>query len=125
MNLLLDTHAVLWALAGDPTLSEEARRAITDGRNRVFVSAASVWEMTIKSGLGKLSMPGDLPAQLLAARFDPLEVSVGHALAVGELPPHHNDPFDRMLVAQARVEQLALITRDARIGQYDVEILPA
>lgn len=123
MNLLLDTHVLLWALAGDPRLTGDARAAIIDGRNRVLVSAVSAWEMTIKKGLGKLRVPDDLPEQLTRQRFTPLDISIAHALAVGDLPHHHADPFDRMLVAQARTDRLTLVTHDPQIRQYDVPVL--
>lgn len=116
---------LLWALADDPSLSEPARRAITDGRNRVLVSAVNAWEITIKKGLGKLRAPDDLLEQLAERRFAPLDVTLAHALAVGDLPDHHADPFDRLLIAQARTEQLTLITRDERIAWYDVATLAA
>jgi PIN domain nuclease of toxin-antitoxin system len=125
VNLLLDTHTLLWALADDTMLAGEAHDAIADGANRVLVSAVSAWEITIKKALGKLRAPDDLSAQLDRARFEHLDVTISHALAVGELPDHHSDPFDRMLVAQARSEELTLVTRDSRIARYDVPILPA
>lgn len=125
MNLLLDTHALLWALADDERLSAPARGALIDGHNRVLVSAVSGWEITIKKGLGKLRAPDDLPEQLVARRFAPLDVTFAHGLAVGELPDHHADPFDRLLIAQARTEGLTLVTRDERIPRYDVATLAA
>lgn len=125
MSLLLDTHALLWALTDDPTLVSPARAAIEDGRNRVLVSAVSAWEITIKSALGRLRAPDDLAAQLKRARLESLDITVAHALAVGDLPNHHADPFDRMLIAQARSEGLTLVTRDARIRRYDVAVMPA
>lgn len=125
MNLLLDTHVLLWALADDPALSGQARDAIVDGRNRVLVSAASAWEITIKAALGKVRAPDDLLVQLERARFEPLDVTIPHTLAVGALPGHHADPFDRLLVAQARTERLTLVTRDGDIARYDVATLPA
>lgn len=125
MSLLLDTHVLLWALTNDPTLSDAARTAITEGHNRVWVSAVSAWEITVKKALGKLRAPDDLVDQLARRRFLPLDVTVAHALAVGELPAHHDDPFDRLLVAQARTEGLQLVARDARIGRYDVRVLAA
>lgn len=125
MNLLLDTRVLLWALADDPQLSGPARRAITDGRNRVLASAVCAWEITIKTALGKLRAPEDLVDQLARRRFEPLDVTFDHALAVGDLPDHHADPFDRLLIAQARTERLTLITRDERIGRYDVATLAA
>lgn len=123
MGLLLDTHVLLWVLTDDPRLSRPARNAIADGRSRLVVSAVSAWEMTIKAGRGRLRMPPDLPAQLIALRADALDVSISHALAVAELPPHHADPFDRLLVAQARTERLTLVTSDPLVQQYDVPVL--
>lgn len=123
MGLLLDTHVLLWALTDDPRLSPRARAAISDGRTRLLVSAVSAWEMTIKSQLGKLRVPTDLPAQLVALHADPLDISITHCLAVAELPPYHSDPFDRLLVAQARTERLTLVTHDALVQRYDVPVL--
>lgn len=123
--LLLDTHVLLWALTDDPRLDPTAREAIVDGRTEVLVSAASTWEMAIKSRLGKLRIPDDLIQQLEAARFEHLPVTLEHGLAVGGLPDHHRDPFDRLLVAQAQVEQLTLVTHDPQLHRYDVTVLPA
>ncbi len=126
MNLLLDTHVLLWAVDNDPSLSQAARAAIMDGQNIVFVSAATAWEITIKKALGKLKVPsGDYLQELKRHRFTPLDITTEHALAVEGLPPHHADPFDRMLVAQAQVEKLVLVTRDARIKAYSVLIIEA
>lgn len=104
MSLLLDTYVLLWALSDDPALSTTARTAITDPGNRVLVSAVSAWESVIKKALGKLRAPEDLPEQLAQRRFEPLDVTIHHALAVGELPDHHADPFDRLLITQARTD---------------------
>ena len=125
MKLLLDTHVLLWWLADDPTLSKVAREAIGKGDNVVFVSAASAWEVAIKQALGKLVMPGDLAAALGQCGFEELTIKVPHALHAGALPRHHDDPFDRMLIAQAQVEELVLLTRDERFKHYDVATLPA
>ncbi|MCA1673023.1 MAG: type II toxin-antitoxin system VapC family toxin [Actinobacteria bacterium] len=125
MNLLLDTHVLLWALDDDTRLSDEAHHAITAGRNRVLVSAVSAWEITVKKALGKLRAPADLVDQLERLRFTPLDVTVPHALAVGELPEHHTDPFDRLLVAQARTESLTLVSRDPQLQRYEVDVLVA
>lgn len=125
MRLLLDTHVLLWWLTGDATLSKEATAAIADQGNVVFVSAATGWEIAIKRASGKLESPGDLEAQLKRNRFDPLPITFRHAWAAGALPRHHEDPFDRMLVAQAMLESLTMATRDARISQYGVPILAA
>jgi len=126
MNLLLDTHVLLWALADDPALSAAARAAITDGRNVVFVSAATAWEIAIKQALGKLRAPTDSYLQELQRhRFTPLDITTEHALAVEHLPPLHADPFDRLLVAQAQIEKLTLVTHDKRIRDYAVATIKA
>ena len=125
MILSLDTHVLLWWLADNATLSQTTRTEISDGKNLVFVSAAAAWEMVIKSALGKLDIPSDLEAALTANRFQPLPITIPHALAVADLPHHHNDPFDRLLIAQAKVEGLTLVTRDEQIKKYDVSIMEA
>lgn len=125
MRLLLDTHALLWWLADDPELGATARARIGDGGNQIFVSAASAWELEIKRAIGKLAAPGDLDAAIAASGFDTLAISVGHAIAAGRLPPHHADPFDRMLIAQATAEQLVIITADGAFGAYGVPLLDA
>jgi PIN domain nuclease of toxin-antitoxin system len=123
MKLLLDTHAALWFLAGDERLGENARRHLTDGTNRVLLSAAVVWEVAIKRGLGKLTVPDGWSALLLGAGVQPLPVSVAHAARVEQLPPHHRDPFDRLLVSQASVEGCALVSRDDRLAPYGVTLI--
>jgi PIN domain nuclease of toxin-antitoxin system len=119
VNLLLDTHALLWWLA-DVELTTPARAAIADPENLVVVSAASVWEASIKRALGKLDAPGGLADVVVTSGFEPLAITHAHADAAGELPPHHRDPFDRMLVAQARTEGLTIVTRDRAFDDYDV-----
>lgn len=125
MNLLLDTHALLWWLGDDPSLSDEARAAIRAEDSTVMVSAASAWEISIKRSLGKLEAPSDLVRQLELNRFEPLPITVAHAESAGTLPPHHDDPFDRMLIAQALAESLTLVTKDPRFDFYGVAIVPA
>ena len=125
MRLLLDTHVLLWWLADDPSLGEEARASISDPGSSVFVSAATVWEVSIKQTLGKLEVPTDLLSQIELNRFEPLSITASHAYAAGALPRHHDDPFDRMLVAQAMKEDLVLLTRDTRMSRYDIETLAA
>ena len=124
MRLLLDTHALLWWLAGDGQLSLRARRAIADERNEVIVSAASAWEVTIKHRLGKLPMAGplavDFAREVRHQGFLPLPISLEHAQVAGELPTHHRDPFDRVLVAQAREERLALVSNETLFDEYGV-----
>lgn len=125
MNLLLDTHVLLWWLENDPTLSFEARKVIGDAHRAVYVSAATAWEISIKRQLGKLQAPDDLDAALLASGFLELPVTIAHATAAGQLPDYHNDPFDRMLVAQAMIENLMLVTRDKYIAKYQVAAITA
>lgn len=125
MNLLLDTHVLIWSLENNATLSDIAREAIVDGENVVFVSAVSVWEISVKQTLGKLSVPDNLISEIQLHRFTPLEIDFHHAKLAGELPPIHKDPFDRMLIAQAMLEKLQLVTRDSFMSQYDVKILNA
>jgi PIN domain nuclease of toxin-antitoxin system len=124
VRLLLDTQVVLWWL-DDAPMSRAAHAAIARASNIVCVSAASAWEIGIKVALGKLRAPDDLAELLRRERFAPLSVTVTHGLAVAELPPLHGDPFDRLLVAQARLEKLTLVTRDERLAAYGVEILAA
>ena len=124
MNLLLDTHVFLWAVDNNPNLSPAAREAIVDGHNIVYVSAATAWEISIKRAIGKLKIPeSDYLEELRLHRFMPLSITTEHALAVENLPAHHKDPFDRMLIAQAQEEKLTLVTRDQRIKKYDVRII--
>ncbi len=125
MNLLQDTHVLIWALENNPTLSNNARDAIINGENMVFVSSASVWEISIKKAMGKLKVPDNLCEEIRIHRFTQQIINFEHALLAGELPDIHKDPFDRMLIAQAIIEKLTLITRDSMITQYDVNFLKA
>lgn len=113
---------VLWWLSDDRRLGAQARRLIANSGNHVAVSAASVWEMAIKSSLGKLSVPDDVTGAVVDCGFAPLAITMEHAARVGELPLVHRDPFDRMLIAQAQVERLELITGDAGLGEYQVNL---
>ena len=124
MRVLLDTHVVLWWLADEP-LSDDARRVIEEPTNDVMVSAATVWDLSIKQALGKVDMPDDLVDQLRAQSFGILPIDERHATLAGRLPRHHDDPFDRMLVAQALVDTLLLVTRDQAMTAYDVPLMPA
>jgi PIN domain nuclease of toxin-antitoxin system len=118
MRLLLDTHVFLWALAGSPRLGADARRTI-EAAEAVCVSAASIWEIAIKARLGKVDADVDeVAAAIDASGFTELPVRAVHAAAVAKLPLHHGDPFDRLLVAQAVVEPLRLMTADAVLGRY-------
>ena len=121
-NLLLDTHVVLWWRAGGADLSEDVRRAISEA-DAVFVSAASAWEVAVKQGLGRLKLPGRFAAGVQNSGFQQLPVTFDHAQRAGELPPHHRDPFDRMLIAQALDESLTLVTRDRSFDPYGADVI--
>ena len=125
MRLLLDTHVVLWSLTEPLKLRGETREALEDAQNDVFVSAVSGWEIAVKRALGKLEAPDDLEAGIRQQGFLPLHLTFLHAEQAGALPPHHGDPFDRMLVAQAQVEGLVVVTRDARIPLYGIRTMAA
>jgi PIN domain nuclease of toxin-antitoxin system len=125
MNLLLDTQVLLWWLSDDDQLGSSARQAIEAPDNLCAVSAASIWEIAIKAALGKLDVPAGLEEILGREGFATLDVSTDHAWEVGRLPRLHRDPFDRMLVAQCRIEGLTLVTHDASLGGYAIPILHA
>ena len=121
MRVLLDTHVLLWAVLDDPRLSAGQREAIAAGE--VWLSAASVWEIGIKRAIGKLEVPDAIFAIAADAGCQPLPIAWAHAEAAAALPPHHADPFDRMLIAQARCEGLRLASSDARMAAYDVALI--
>jgi PIN domain nuclease of toxin-antitoxin system len=123
MKLLLDTHVVLWWLADDKQLSDEARSAIADPDNTVTVSAASLFEIVIKKNLGKLEIADEWYEAISSEPFVRLPITWEHARKVGELPPIHRDPFDRLLIAQAANEDLILVTHDDIIARYGISIL--
>jgi len=125
MNLSLDTHVLLWSLSSPQRLSKVARDAIEDPANIVFVSAAVAWEIEIKSATGKLRAPSDLADQVSAANFQELPITIAHALALRQLPSLHTDPFDRIMLAQARAASLIFVTADPGILQYPGTFLRA
>ncbi len=125
MNLLLDTHVLIWTLENNLSLSGDAREAIIDGKNMVFVSAASAWEISIKEAMGRIEVPDNLNEEIGFNRFTQLNMNFEHAQLAGTLPAIHKDPFDRMLIAQAIIEKLTLVTRDRTIARYDVNLLDA
>ena len=126
MRLLVDTHAFLWFAAGDARLSKAARRALEKDDGEWWLSAASVWELSIKSGLGRLTLPApaaEYIADKVRAGVRVLSVDWTHAAAVERLPPHHRDPFDRLLVAQSILEDLPIVTGDRTLARYDIEVV--
>ena len=123
MRLLLDTHIALWLMRDAVELNTAARRAL-QAADEIFVSSVSVWEVTIKAGLGKLPIdPVRFEAQLLLAGIQPLPVTWAHAVSLRDLPLHHRDPFDRMLIAQAKSEPLILLTHDTAFAAYGDSVM--
>ncbi len=127
MKVLLDTHAFLWAITGDEQLSETARETFLNPANSLFFSAVSMWEICIKISLGKLSLKRGwfkkIQNELSINAIQWLPVEMPHCAELTALPFHHRDPFDRMLVAQARIEDLQVLSRDARLSAYDIELI--
>ena len=129
MRLLLDTQVWLWMQAAPKNLGPRALGLVVDPENDLLLSAASSWEIAIKHALGKLHLPVPpdeyVPSRMQTSGTDGLSITHAHALQVASLPAHHRDPFDRLLVAQAQVESLPVLTADPQIGLYDVEVVPA
>jgi len=126
MKALLDTHAFLWWITDDPRLSPRVRKIIGDGENELYLSAASGWEMAIKAGLGRLQLPDlerFIPEQMALNAIETLPVRMSHALRVHNLPEHHRDPFDRLLIVQALLEDMPIISSDPKIALYPVRII--
>ena len=129
MNLLLDTHALIWWREGNKKLGRRARAVIERSAAEVRISAATAWEIAVKFQAGRLSLSAPvelwLPAALDHSGFRRLDISVAHALTAGTLPEHHTDPFDRLLIAQAQLETLTIVTSDMAFDAYDVKVLDA
>lgn len=126
MNLLLDTHVALWAITDSPRLTPRARELISSPRSSIWISAATIWEITIKHGLQRGDMPvsgQDALGYFRESGYRLLAIEPEHAAAIAELPPHHHDPFDRMLVAQALTEPMRLVTHDAMVARYSDSII--
>ena len=126
MRLLLDTHAFLWFVGGDERLSDRAKEAIADLENEVFLSVASLLEIAVKINIGKLKLPrpfGELiPEQLLKNEIAILRIELSHMAKYVDLPLHHRDPFDRLIVVQAQVEEMLVVSKDEKFGSYDVDL---
>jgi PIN domain nuclease of toxin-antitoxin system len=125
LKLLLDTNVLLWTLASPDRLSAAAVRAIEDVESRVYVSVVSPWEISIKASRGNLPTLDGLGSKLDEMHFDLLPIALPHVKAIESLPPHHGDPFDRMLIAQAQIEGLTIVTSDRHMRRYPVAVLPA
>jgi len=124
-GLLIDTHVLLWWAESPEQLSPAGSLAIASGRNQLYFSHASIWELNIKISLGRITVPEDTDSLMLRSRCNPLPIQLKHLEAIKDLPHLHGDPFDRLLIAQAREESLTLVTRDRQISKYDVPILVA
>jgi PIN domain nuclease of toxin-antitoxin system len=124
VRLLLDSHVALWWLGDEAWLADEARSSISSA-DQVFVSVVTPWELGIKRASGKIALPDDLVQQLHAAGFEILPISVEDAVAAPALPIHHGDPFDRMLIAQAKNEKLTVVSADHQFKMYDIELIEA
>ena len=124
MDLLIDSHCLLWWFADLP-MSAAAFAALGDSANAVYVSPATIWELEIKAALGKLSIDGDLVEEVDRAGMEWLDINALHSRAAARLPPHHHDPFDRMLIAQANLEGCTLVSRDDIFERYSVPLIPA
>lgn len=124
MRSLLDTHTFLWFITRDTRLSVTARGVIEARESEILLSIASVWEIAIKTGLGRLPLPSPVrtfvPQQMVENKIGLLPIALDHALEAGNLPPHHRDPFDRMLVVQARMEELPIISADSELDRYGI-----
>ena len=125
MNLILDTHVLLWWLDDHPSLGELARTNISNGNNLVFISAAVIWEIRIKEALDKLNIPPDFREVLDQQPFETLAITIEHAHEIANLPLIHRDPFDRMLVAQAKVEKFTVVTGDPIFKKYRIPVIKA
>lgn len=127
MRFLLDTQVFLWWIADDPRLSEKARGIMRNVENRLFLSAASGWEIAIKAKLGRIRLPqnpqGFVARQLSANAIESFPIQMSHALHTFTLPPYHRDPFDRIIVAQAQLEKLTVLSSDPQIARYDIKVI--
>lgn len=122
MNYLLDTHILLWWLSNDSKLDKSIKDLIANPTNNIAISVASIWEIVIKKTVGKLKAPDNLQEVIHASSFDLLDINIDHILCLDGLETIHNDPFDRILIAQSMVENLTIITNDAIIPKYNISI---
>ena len=127
MKVLLDTHTFLWWITDDNRLSSSAREVITNGDNELFLSAATGWEIAVKAQLGRIKLPKEphsfIAEQLRLNSIQSLPIHMSHALHVYSLPNHHRDPFDRMIIAQAQLEELPISTTDCQMAKYEIKVI--
>ncbi len=123
MNVLLDTHSLLWWLNDDPELSRQAFNVISNGENVIFISVVSIWEIRIKEAIGKIDIPSNFKEILDKQPFETLSIASEHAHFIKKLPLIHKDPFDRMLIAQSKIEKLTIITRDSFFTKYNIDVI--
>lgn len=122
-SFLLDTHTFIWAMEDSTRLSDNIKSEITNPKNKIFVSVATIWEIVIKRSLKKIKVSFNLAASIAKTNLEVIPIEISHALKVQELPSHHKDLFDRILVAQAQVEGLTLISHDQNIWRYSIDVL--
>lgn len=122
-KILLDTHILLWWLSNPTKIKKTARNLISDANSDIFLSSASIWELSIKASRGKFSMPGNLLEQLISERIEVLPINGTHALRSGTLPMVHYDPFDRIMISQAICEDMFFVSRDRAINGYDIKLI--
>ena len=125
MSYLLDTHTFIWWIEDNLNLSYQSKQIISNPNNLIFVSAVNTWEITIKKSLGKLNVPGNLEEIIYQCGFDVLPITIKHTLFIENLDKYHDDPFDRLLISQAIIENLTIITRDEKIIKYKVPYILA
>lgn len=125
MSYLLDTHTFIWWIEDNVNLSYQSKQIISNPNNLIFISAVNTWEITIKKSLGKLSVPGNLEEIIYQCGFDILPITIKHTLSIENLDKYHDDPFDRLLISQAMIENLTIITRDEKIIKYKVPYILA
>lgn len=121
-NFLLDTHVFIWAMEENKRLSKSIKNALIDPKNKIFISVATVWEISIKQASKKIKLSFDIEASIKQTGFEIIPIQISHALRAGKLPLYHRDPFDRMIMAQAQVEKLTLITADPKMKKYKVKL---
>ncbi len=123
MRYLVDTNIFIWWMEENKRLHKEQMNLLNDPQNQIFLSVASIWEIVIKQAKGKLKTPRDIGGGIKRSKFTMLPIETSHVLGVGKLPLHHNDPFDRLLISQAKVEKLTLITSDQKFKKYQLSLM--